>query len=37
MATISNGIKQPVTDRALIGNGHCKPVTDWFNIYNRLF
>jgi hypothetical protein len=34
---ISNGLKQPVTDRALIGNGLYKPVTNRFNICNRLY
>jgi hypothetical protein len=34
---ISNEPKQPVTDRALIGNGIYKPVTDRFNICNGLF
>jgi hypothetical protein len=33
----SNELKQPVTDRALIGNGLYKPVTDRFNICNGLF
>jgi hypothetical protein len=37
MAAISNGLKQPVTDRPLIGNGLYKPVTDRFNICNRLY
>jgi hypothetical protein len=37
MVAISNGLKQPSTDRALIGNGHYKPVTDRFNIYDGLF
>jgi hypothetical protein len=37
MAAISNGLKQPITDRALIGNGLYKPVTDRFNICNRLY
>jgi hypothetical protein len=32
---ISYGLKQPVTYRALIGNGLYKPVTDRFNICNR--
>jgi hypothetical protein len=36
MAVISNGLKPPVTDRALIGNGLYKPVTDRFNICNGL-
>jgi hypothetical protein len=27
MAAISNGLKQPVTDRALIGNGFTSPLT----------
>jgi hypothetical protein len=35
-AAISNGLKGPVTDRALIGNGLCEPVTDSFNCCNRL-
>jgi hypothetical protein len=34
---INNRLKQPVTDRALIGNGIYKPVTDRFNICNGLF
>jgi hypothetical protein len=34
---INNGLKQPVTDRALIGNGLYKPVTAMFNICNRLY
>jgi hypothetical protein len=34
---ISKGLKQPVTDRALIGNELYKPVTDRFNICNRIF
>jgi hypothetical protein len=34
---ISNGLKKPVTDRALIGNRLYKPVTDRFNICNGLF
>jgi hypothetical protein len=34
MAAISNGLKQPVTDRVLISNGLYKPVTDRFNICN---
>jgi hypothetical protein len=33
---ISNGLKQPATDRALIGNGLYKRVTDRFNICNGL-
>jgi hypothetical protein len=37
MAAISNGLKQPVTDRALIGNRLHKHVTDRFNICNRLY
>jgi hypothetical protein len=37
MAAISNRLKQPVTDRALIGNGLYKPITDSFNICNRLY
>jgi hypothetical protein len=37
MAAISNGLKQPVTDRALIGNGLYEPVTDMFNICNRSY
>jgi hypothetical protein len=36
MAVISNGLKEPVTDRALIGNGFYKPFTDRFNFCNRL-
>jgi hypothetical protein len=36
MAVISNGLKEPVTDRALIGNGFYKPVTDRFNFCNSL-
>jgi hypothetical protein len=32
-----NVLKQPVTDRALIGNGLYMPVTDRFNICNGLF
>jgi hypothetical protein len=34
---ISNVLKQPVTDRALIGNGLYEPVIDRFNICNGLF
>jgi hypothetical protein len=34
---ISNGLKQPVTDRPLIGNRLYKIVTDRFNICNELF
>jgi hypothetical protein len=34
---ISNGLKQPVTNRALIGTGVYKPVIDRFNICNRLY
>jgi hypothetical protein len=37
MASISNKHKQPVTYRALIGNGLYKPVTDRFNICNGIF
>jgi hypothetical protein len=33
---ISNGLKQPITGRALIGNGLYKPITDRFNICNGL-
>jgi hypothetical protein len=33
---ISNGLKQPVTDRAVIGNGLYKPVTDRFDFCNGL-
>jgi hypothetical protein len=33
---ISNELKQPVTDRALIGNGLYELVTDRFNFYNGL-
>jgi hypothetical protein len=36
MVVISNGFKQPVTDRALIGSGLYKPITDSFNICNEL-
>jgi hypothetical protein len=36
MVAISNGLKQPVTDRTMIGNGLYKPVTDRFNICNGL-
>jgi hypothetical protein len=36
MVVISNGLKQPVTDRALIGNGLYKPVTNRFNICKGL-
>jgi hypothetical protein len=36
-AAISNGLKQPVTDRALTGNGFYKPVTDRFDICNPGF
>jgi hypothetical protein len=36
-ATISNKLKQPVTNRALIGNGLYKPVTNRFDICNGLF
>jgi hypothetical protein len=36
MAAISNGLKQPVTDRALMGNGLYKLVTDRFDICNGL-
>jgi hypothetical protein len=35
--TINNGLKQPVTGRALIGNGLYKHVTDRFDICNGLF
>jgi hypothetical protein len=34
---ISNGLKQLITDRALIGNELYKPITDRFNICNGLF
>jgi hypothetical protein len=34
---ISNGLKQTITDRALISNGLYKPVTDRFNICNGLY
>jgi hypothetical protein len=37
MAAISNGLKQLVTDRVLIGNRLYKPVTDRFDICNGLF
>jgi hypothetical protein len=37
MAAISNRLKQPITDRALIGNRHYKPVTNKFNICNGLY
>jgi hypothetical protein len=37
MVMIRNGLKQPVTDRALIGNGLYKLVTDRFNFCNRLY
>jgi hypothetical protein len=33
---ISNGLKEPVTDRALIGNGFYKTVTNTFNFCNGL-
>jgi hypothetical protein len=33
---MSNGLKQPVTDRALIGNELYKLFTDRFNICNGL-
>jgi hypothetical protein len=36
MAAISNRLKQPVTDRVLIGNGLYKPLTNRFNICNGL-
>jgi hypothetical protein len=36
MAAIRNGLKQPVTDRALSGNGLYKSITDRFNICNGL-
>jgi hypothetical protein len=36
-ATISNELKQPVTNRALIGNRLYKPVTNRFDICNGLF
>jgi hypothetical protein len=36
MTAISNGLKYLVTDRALIGNGLYKPITDRFNICNEL-
>jgi hypothetical protein len=35
--SVSNELKQPVTDRALIGNRLYKPITDRFNICNGLF
>jgi hypothetical protein len=34
---ISNGLKQPVTDRDLIGNELYKPVTNRFNFCNKLY
>jgi hypothetical protein len=34
---ISNGLKQPVTDRALIDSELSKPVTNRSNICNGLF
>jgi hypothetical protein len=36
MVVISNGLKQPVTDKALISNGLYKLVTDRFNLCNGL-
>jgi hypothetical protein len=37
MAAMSNGLKQLVTDRELIGNELYKPITDRFNICNGLY
>jgi hypothetical protein len=34
---ISNGLKQPVTNRALISNGLYKFITDMFNLCNKLY
>jgi hypothetical protein len=34
---ISNGLKQPITDRALISNGLYELVTDRFNLCNGLY
>jgi hypothetical protein len=34
---INNGLKQPVTDRALINNGLYKLVADSFNLCNGLY
>jgi hypothetical protein len=34
---ISNGLKHPVTDRALISNGLSELVTDRFNLCNGLY
>jgi hypothetical protein len=34
---ISNRLKQPVTNRALISNGLYKPVTDRFNFCNQIY
>jgi hypothetical protein len=36
MTATSNGLKQPITDRALISNELYKLVTDRFNISNGL-
>jgi hypothetical protein len=36
MVAISNGLKQRITDRALISNGLYKLVTDRFGICNQL-
>jgi hypothetical protein len=33
---ISNGLKHPITDRALIGSGLYEPITDRFNLCNGL-
>jgi hypothetical protein len=37
MAAISNRLKQPVIERALINNGLYKTVTGMFNICNGLY
>jgi hypothetical protein len=36
MVVISNGLKWPITDRALISNGHYELVTDRLNLCNGL-
>jgi hypothetical protein len=36
MVAICNGLKQPVTNRALIDNRLYKPVSDMFNICNGI-
>jgi hypothetical protein len=37
MVVINNGLKQPVTDRALISNGLYELITDRFNLCNGLY